>query len=89
METLNIFIKRKSDTTPSFDDINKDNYAGEAKIKRVAILEKGTIEGKAALGFDIELPDGKHVIAQLTENIFEALGASLKGAKLHWQANPQ
>lgn len=53
----------------------------EVLIDSVGILEGGTAQGKASLMFLLKTKTGKEYIAQLTPDIFRAIGSALTGAE--------
>lgn len=66
--TLNLDIDPWTDL---HDDTTVIDHGGEtAKVTRVGILPNGTQEGRATVGFLVELPDGRKVIAETTLRLF-------------------
>lgn len=82
MNVLKIRIGDVENKEPLFPEL-QDKLFKEIKVVGCAILEKGTSGGNSSLfihGFE-----GDTTIAfQLTENMFNAIGAALRGAKQRW-----
>jgi len=81
-QPVQIIIKTIDDKEPSWPDI--ENCKGEGNITSMAILEKGTVEGRASVAFRVEDASRQFVFAQLTAGQLEMLAAALKGAELRF-----
>lgn len=68
--------------TPDYDrdpwlDLGDVLAEEPAAVKRVALMRNGTASGKAVVFFDVQLPDGSHVIAQTTWALLRTCYAGL------------
>jgi hypothetical protein len=77
---IEIKVNTIDDAEPSFPEMVLGKNAIEGQITGVSILENGTVNGLAALGFRIKLQDGSYVLAQLTQTEFEFIAAVLRGS---------
>lgn len=85
-QLVSIKITRKGDMADPFPGIKFQS--GLAQIEKVEIAEGMMMpSGLAAINFVVKA-DGKYYFAEMSENIFEMIGASLRGAKEYWKENP-
>lgn len=79
----NVVIREKEDETPALD-LPPGTEIIEADLATFTILEKGMVGGNTSVGFHFVLPDGRHVLAQTSANIFRGMNDLLTGAEMRF-----
>lgn len=83
MKPITIKISTKTDTEPQFPELQKAADEGrvvETEVTRMGILEGGMASGRTSIALIADLPDGKHVLIQMSAGQLINLAAAAKGA---------
>src|SRR5262245_37404774 len=74
MNPINVKIGAVGDP-PLFPELGP-KMVFEGEITHVGILQEGTTRGECSLGFNIQLPDGRYVFAQMTAGMLIMIAAA-------------
>lgn len=79
MINVTIKIARKNDPGPMFPEMVGKTVEGH--LESIGILEGGMQSGKTSLVFNMKLPDGSYVMAQMSAGIAGLVAGAVRGAE--------
>jgi hypothetical protein len=89
MPHISIIIKRCSDKVPALPEVDNKNYIEELQLDKMVILEKGMQSGEPSIMFKaVDLHGGVYLI-QTSAIVLTTCVDALRGARLHWEQNPE